>query len=283
MQDKITIVTICYNAEKTIQKTMDSVLKQNYDNIQYIIKDGNSSDNTNEIIDKNKGKFAERNIELTHIICNDKGIFDAMNQAIDIATGKWINFMNSDDIFATENVISDIFENKTYNADILYGNSICEYEFFSGKKEYALWKGDYNSFPNMPFSHQACFISTKIMKEKKYDTTFKIGADYNFLLECYVEGKEFFNVGYNISICTMDGVSNSNVKKAYFEICNARKKNGIKYDCFVIRIIIVLIQKKRELISNMLDKEKKAEYLRKIQMKNGMCFYDKLEDILEHV
>ena len=89
----ITIITVVKNAEQTIEKSIQSVLKQKYDNIEYIVLDGGSTDKTSEIIKKYQKKIDKVIIE------RDKGIWDAMNKGVEIATGDIIGFLNADDFY----------------------------------------------------------------------------------------------------------------------------------------------------------------------------------------
>ena len=99
---KISIITVSYNSEKTIRDTIDSVLLQSYDNIEYIIIDGASTDKTNEII----GSYGK---EISHYVSEqDNGIYDAMNKGIQISTGKYIGIINSDDFYPDSNIIQKV-------------------------------------------------------------------------------------------------------------------------------------------------------------------------------
>ncbi|MFP5470305.1 MAG: glycosyltransferase family 2 protein [Bacteroidia bacterium] len=116
---KISIITVCYNSAKTIEDTIQSVLSQDYQNIEYIIVDGASKDDTLQIVKKYKDK-------ISHIISElDKGIYDAMNKGIALATGDVIGILNSDDVLADSTILSSIanaFNDKTIDAT--YGNLV---------------------------------------------------------------------------------------------------------------------------------------------------------------
>lgn len=225
---KVTVVTICFNAEAVIEKTLKSVLEQTYTNFEYIVKDGNSTDNTNKIIEQYEPLFKKKNIQFQHIIQKDSGIYDAMNQATKLAKGNWINYMNADDIFFDKNVMNRIFENRMNSQEVLYGDSVCEYIFYGEKKEYALWRGQHASFEKMPFCHQACFLPTKMMKEYLYDTHYKSAADFLVLTRFKKDSCPFINIHHIVSICTMDGVSNTKIKRSYQETVQIKKEYNIE-------------------------------------------------------
>ena len=102
---KISIITVCYNSEKNIKDTLESVLKQTYKNYEYILVDGKSQDNTLKIIKKYEKKFKGK---LKYISENDKGIYDAMNKGIKLSTGDIVGLINSDDILANSFVFEKI-------------------------------------------------------------------------------------------------------------------------------------------------------------------------------
>lgn len=115
---KISIVTICYNNERDIRATIESVIRQTYDDIEYIVKDGGSTDRTMMIVNEYKDRISKI------ISCPDKGIYDAINQGIKAATGDVVGLIHSGDRLHDENVIATLA--KTFeetNADIVYGSS----------------------------------------------------------------------------------------------------------------------------------------------------------------
>ena len=108
MKDKVTVVTVSYNADKVIEPTIKSVVNQTYPNLEYVIIDGSSTDNTLNIIKKYSNKISAWYSE------PDRGIYDGMNKGLDVATGDWIIFMNAGDRFLHKNVLKDFFEEKEW-------------------------------------------------------------------------------------------------------------------------------------------------------------------------
>ena len=113
---KISIITVCYNSQETIKDTIESVINQSYGNIEYIIIDGNSDDNTCEIISSYKNSID------VFVSENDKGIYDAINKGIKLASGKVIGLLHADDIFDNNQVIQKVISNFDLKKDILFGD-----------------------------------------------------------------------------------------------------------------------------------------------------------------
>jgi glycosyltransferase involved in cell wall biosynthesis len=181
----ITVVTVVYNGEKDFEETVLSVIKQTYQNVEYIVIDGASTDNTFNIIKKHEDAIDYWISE------PDRGIYDAMNKGIDLAKGDWINFMNSGDKFYDKNVLKTIFEENTNLDDIIYGDVLLVRRLGSVvQKAKPL---DLIS-KQMIFSHQAAFVRLTLMREIKYDTTFKSSGDYNFFYQCYKNNRRFLYV-----------------------------------------------------------------------------------------
>lgn len=152
----ISIITVVYNGEKYLEETIQSVINQTYENVEYIIIDGGSTDGTLEIIKKYEDKIDYWVSE------KDGGIYDAMNKGIDVATGEWLNFMNAGDSFYSNQTLMEVFNNKNYELyNILYGDVETNYGNFkiihkAGKLE--------NLYKSMQFSHQSTFFNTKYHK-----------------------------------------------------------------------------------------------------------------------
>lgn len=210
---KISIITVAYNAAKLIEKTIKSVINQTYNNIEYIIIDGGSTDGTIDIIKKYDRYLAYWISE------PDKGIYDAMNKAIKKANGDWINFMNCGDTFVDENVISEIFQTPIENnINVVYGDTLLRHQnrLFVRKT-----KAMHGEFPNL--CHQSTFSRTSTMKKNLFNLKYKIAADIDFFYKIY-DNKSFqyrplLIAEYDIS----DGLSANNpflLRKEYAEIFN---------------------------------------------------------------
>lgn len=214
---KISVVTVCYNAVQTLEKTMLSVLNQTYPDVEYIIIDGGSTDGTVDIIKK----YADR---LAYWVSEpDKGIYDAMNKGIKVATGEWINFMNAGDTFYEYNTITKV-SRYLYSkvADIVYGatNAIRKYG------EIVQYPSQLNQIKkHMIFCHQASFVRVHLMKENEFDLHYKIASDYKFFYQQYMEKKCFLYMPICIAnydcIC---GVSSQQVIPTLVEYANVNGK-----------------------------------------------------------
>ena len=140
---KISLITVTYNSSKTLLDTLQSVLNQTYSDIEYIIVDGASKDSTVSIIEEYEPKFNGR---MKWISEPDKGLYDAMNKGIRMATGDVVGILNSDDLFMDNNVLADIAHAFDNNTDAIFGNL-----YFVNQEDVnqivRVWKGSpYKSF-----------------------------------------------------------------------------------------------------------------------------------------
>lgn len=175
---KISIITVCFNSENTIKDTLESVLKQTYTNYEYLIIDGNSTDNTLNIIKKYEKKFDGK---LKVVSEKDNGLFDAMNKGIKMSSGDIIGIINSDDILAHKNVFKKIIDNIN-NYDGVYSNLLMLDENLN--KPYRLFKSKKVSKKfgwHMP--HPTLYLKKEVYKKHNYfNTVYKISADLDFML-----------------------------------------------------------------------------------------------------
>ena len=235
---KISIITVCYNSEKTIKKTIESILKQDYDNKEYIIIDGGSKDNTLDIING----FS---VGIDKIISEkDNGIYDAMNKGLKLATGDVIGILNSDDLYVNQNILNDVmfqFSNDP-NLDILYGDLVYV-KHDDINKIVRTWTSK-NYYPNFFENggvppHPSLFVSARVYHKAGYfNLKYKLAADYEFMLRIF---KTFcFKIKYLPLVFVnmrLGGATNNSLKNIYkgnLEILNSWKDNGFKIPLLLI-------------------------------------------------
>lgn len=177
----ISIVTVCRNASKDIRKTIESVLSQSCNDFEYIIKDGESSDNTVEIINQYVNKFEEKDVRYHIVSKADEGIYSAMNQAVAECTGDWIIYMNAGDSFYSDGVIEEI--------SVLLNNLPNEIEAVLGKTNYVLHMGLHyvgspraNGINDLDFCHQSVLVRKDYLEKHQFDEKYKIVSDRDQLL-----------------------------------------------------------------------------------------------------
>lgn len=213
---KISIVTVAYNAACSIEETIQSVISQDNQDYEYIVIDGGSTDGTTAIIERYASAIDY------YVSEPDRGIYDAMNKAIDVANGEWIIFLNSGDKFTSPNVLSSVTNHiASYpESSVIYGDTIIKYPWGSFKSE---GKAISPQDMYLPFCHQSTFVKTELMRQYKFDLSYKIVADYNFFYQLHCLGKKFLHVKELISEYDMAGYSSRRVVELYREIA---KING---------------------------------------------------------
>ncbi|WP_264565353.1 glycosyltransferase family 2 protein [Flavobacterium sp. N3904] len=211
---KITIITVCYNRKNTIEKAIKSVLEQNYDNIEYIIIDGNSTDGTKEIIESYRDRISK------YISEPDNGMYDAINKGLQLATGDVIGLMHSDDEFYDEKAISRIVNRFNYDPSIegVYGDGVY---VSNDNKERLIRNRIGGAFSQQKIKagwlplHPTVYLKKKIFeKYGLYNINFKIASDTEFLLRYLYKYK--IKVSYiNAYIVKMRmGGMSTNLKRA---------------------------------------------------------------------
>jgi glycosyltransferase involved in cell wall biosynthesis len=203
----ISIITVVFNGEKYLEETIQSVINQTYDNVEYIIIDGGSSDGTLDIIKKYEDRIdywvSER----------DRGIYDAMNKGVDVISGEWINFMNAGDEFYSKHTLNEFnIIKKNGNVNIIYGDVEILYNRFT--KIQKAHKLD-NIFLGMRFSHQSTFYKKSYIKNNKYNLDYKLSADYESILKAYIlDFKGFLYINKVISKVLFEGTTSHNKIKS---------------------------------------------------------------------
>ena len=212
----ITIITVCFNAEKTIENTIKSVLSQSYQKIEFIIVDGASSDNTLSIVNKYRDKVAKVISE------KDDGLYDAMNKGLRYATGDYVLFLNADDALYSSETIEEVFHSGE-NADVYYGEAMIVDD--KGKAlglrsvktshqvpEYLTWK---SLRWGMVISHQAFIIRRSLALP--YDLQYHICSDIDWMIRCLKQCKNICNTREIICNFRAGGVSRIHQKLAWKE------------------------------------------------------------------
>ncbi len=212
---RITIITAVFNRASTIEQTLTSVRIQTYKNIEYIVIDGGSTDGTQAIVEKYK------DIVTTFVSESDKGIYDAFNKGISLATGDYIQFLGSDDSLVDGNVIDNIVsEIKKKNVDILVGTRYCVFEQLPYKGKYfeiikdCSYARDKKHFNGRMINHPSMFVKTKLLKSRPFNTEFSIAGDYEFFLYYYYRTNVSFGFT-NVAVVffSVSGISSTAGKK----------------------------------------------------------------------
>lgn len=234
---KVSIITICFNSVETIEDTIGSVLSQDYKDIEYIVVDGGSTDETLEILSRYKNR-------ISRIISEpDEGIYDAMNKGIRLATGEIIGFLNSGDIYMSESVAGQVVDSIQANdTDCCYGNL----ELVSKEDpEKTVRKWVSQPYQDSLFKkgwhppHPTFFVKKSVYdKYGFFDLSYSIASDYELMLR--------FLQKYSISSCyipttlvrmRIGGKSNKNlcqIIRANIECYRAWKKNGLTISPFIM-------------------------------------------------
>ncbi|MEY4573355.1 MAG: hypothetical protein RLZ10_2639, partial [Bacteroidota bacterium] len=250
---KVSIITVCYNSVITIEKTILSVLNQTYGNIEYIIVDGGSTDGTIEIIKKNVNKISKNIIWVSE---PDKGIYDAINKGITIASGDLIGILNSDDVFFDKLVISNIVKfHVCNNIDASIGDVVQVDSKNKVIRNYnsKSWIPSKLKFGFMP-PHPSIFMQRRLFSELgMYNIDLKIAADYELIIRFFLIHNVIWKYS-NITTTSMlvGGVSSSGLKSYNIiteEITKALQINSVKFSKVVLRLRMVwkvfeLIRKK---------------------------------------
>lgn len=231
---KISIITVCFNSEATIERTIKSVLAQKNIDLEYLIIDGASKDGTLGII-KN---YAEKNPCIHFVSEKDKGIYDAMNKGISMATGDVVGILNSDDYYASTDSLSSIisvFEQN--NVEMVFGNLL----YVKNNKPYRYWKSGKPrtfKFGWMP-PHPALFVKAEVYKNNGvFRLDCGINADYELMLRFFEKEKlSSFWLDKIITCMEAGGTSNNGIKSRVAGIKNdslAWKVNGLKKHWYTV-------------------------------------------------
>ena len=227
---KVSIVTVCYNSEETIRDTVESVLAQGYPDIEYIIVDGASTDKTMAIVDEYKDRITMAVSE------PDKGIYDAMNKGINLATGDIVGILNSDDFFVNNTIIEDIVcvfdkDNSisgTYG-DLVYvqRDNVDKNVRSYSSKLWVKWKIRYG----LMLPHPTIYLRREVFQKFGfYKLSYRVAADFEFITRLVVGGVLLKRIPKVIVKMREGGISSTGIWwriHQNFEIVRACRENGL--------------------------------------------------------
>ena len=195
----VTVVTVVLNGRDFLEKTIQSVLGQTYENVEYIVIDGGSTDGTLDIVKKYDDRMDYWLSE------PDKGIYDAMNKGTELASGEWINFMNAGDWFHEDGVISRVFAQDRSRCDLIYGNHEVSYggrfsKILKAGHVEELWKG-------MNCCHQSVFTRTSLVSENGFNIENTISADFELIYRLKNDGRRFVYTDETVATVQAGGLS----------------------------------------------------------------------------
>jgi glycosyltransferase involved in cell wall biosynthesis len=220
MRPVLSVITIVYNNARDIERTLLSVLNQTYDGIEYIVVDGASNDGTLEIIKRYESRIAKLISE------KDKGIYDAMNKGLALATGDYVIFMNSGDEFYAPDTVAKVFA-AAPDADIYYGETEMvndERESLGQRRHKAPAKFNWRSFKyGMSVSHQAIYIKRSLVEP--YDPKYQLSADIDWIIRAAKKAKKIIKVDGYVAKYLVGGMSKAKHKQSLLERFDIMKRH----------------------------------------------------------
>lgn len=234
---RVSVITVCYNSAKTLERCLSSVVAQDYDDIEHIVIDGGSSDESAEI-------FSKYQSVLSHLVSEpDDGIYDAMNKGLEIAKGDIICFLNSDDYYTSQNILSRVVKIMNEKAlDALAG----DVGFFrKNNPTRVVRRFRSNRFKParlewgwMP-AHPALFLRTDVVNRVgKFKIDFKIAGDFDFIIRAfYGHDLRYEHIPEIFVNMQLGGASTGSVKSKVLlnqEVLRACRENGLKTNIFKI-------------------------------------------------
>lgn len=237
---KISVITVCYNCVDTIEKTINSVISQNYKELEYIVIDGNSNDGTLEILRKYSDKICKVISE------RDNGIYDAINKGLKIASGDIISLLHGNDIFVDNFCLKKIADefNKDKKLDLVISDLAFKNNFGSKKitryykaKDFKPWMIRIGYSP----PHLSSFFKLSVIKQLGfYNKNFKIAGDFDFFVKAFLIKKINYKIINECLVFMSTGGLSGNLR-SYF-ISSKEINNSLKLNGFYSNILITLIR-----------------------------------------
>lgn len=237
---KITIITAAYNAARTIEQTISSVVHQDYPNIEYIIIDGGSTDGTVSVIKRYASIY-----DIKWVSEVDHGLYDALNKGVRMATGDYVEIIGADDALVSKDVISRVVSEMHVDIDIFAGQAWFVDE--ASKKQGVhsnITMRDSSTYQGGMSPHAAMFVRREILLQYPFDTSYRIAGDYKFFLQCYYDDN--VRIQYSnemIAFFALSGLS-SNATGIWKEEVRLYRELGLPfrsydsaYSSWIVRII----------------------------------------------
>lgn len=228
---KVSIITVCYNSAETIRDSIESVIAQDYADIEYIVVDGGSTDNTLAIIEEYRTSI---NVVVSE---RDRGIYDAMNKGVSLASGEVVGLLNSDDFYESNHAVADIVSafNKNSSTDVVFGdvvfvaaNDLTRITRYYSSETFKPWKLRFGWMP----PHPATFVRSHVYKRfGGYSLDYKISADYEIFVRWLLVNKlSYVRLDQVLVRMRAGGASTAGIKSSIQlnkEIVRACRENGI--------------------------------------------------------
>ena len=180
----VTIITVCRNHAQELERTIRSVESQTWQEKEYLVIDGASTDDTLDVIKAHE-------VSITRWVSEpDQGIYDAMNKGVKMAQGEWVIFMNAGDTFASDNTLQRVF-GSPLDADVIYGDVI--------KGELVKKAEDPRNAHRMFYCHQSAFVKTSCLSEFPFDIRHRMSADFKQVKQLFLSGKRFRQLDFHVA------------------------------------------------------------------------------------
>ena len=239
---KFSVITVTYNAGKVLEDTIQSVVFQTYRNVEYIIVDGNSKDNTLEIVDKYRNRISQVISE------PDKGLYDAMNKGIRLATGDYLCFLNAGDKFHANDTLQRMVDSlkESELPDVLYGETAIVDEngnFLHMRRLSTPQQLNWKSFKQgMLVCHQAFFAKRELALQEPYLLEYRFSADFDWCIRIMKRSKQLHNTQLTLIDYLNEGLTTQNHKASLKERFRIMVKHYgwsctvLNHSWFVIRL-----------------------------------------------
>ena len=198
----VTIITVCRNHAKELERTIRSVESQTWQEKEYLVIDGASTDDTLNVIKAHEASITRWVSE------PDQGIYDAMNKGVKMAQGEWVVFMNAGDTFASDDTLQRVFSLSTSHSSLLQDADVIYGDVIKGKlvKKAEAPRNAHRMF----YCHQSAFVKTSCLKEFPFDIKHRMSADFKQVKQLYLSGKRFRQLDFPVANFDTQGVSNRN-------------------------------------------------------------------------